>query len=141
VASHRRAYLPAMAVAAITRLRLRKLRLVPLFLLGAFRSRRQALASDGCLATDVRMIGARVFWTRSLWRDAGAMRGFMRSGAHRAVMPKLIDWCDEASLIDWEHDTLPEWSEAEARLRSAGRLSRVRHPSPAQTRGETLPAD
>ena len=68
------------------------------------------------------------------------MRDFMRSGAHRAVMPRLIDWCDEASLIDWEHDTLPEWIEAEARLRSAGRLSRVLHPSPAQTRGETLPS-
>jgi hypothetical protein len=134
-------YLRAMAIAAITRLRLRTLRVVPLFLIGAFRSRRQALASEGCLAADVRTIGARVFWTRTLWRDAGAMREFMRSGAHRSVMPKLVDWCDEASLVDWEHDALPEWSEAEARMRSHGRLSRVRHPSPAQARGETLPAD
>ena len=130
-----------MPVAAITRLRLRKLYLVPLLVLGAFRSRRQALGSDGCLAADVRMIGARVFWTRTLWRDQGAMRDFMRSGAHRTVMPKLVDWCDEASLVDWERDTLPEWDEAEARLRNAGRLSRVKHPSPAQARGETLPAD
>ena len=130
-----------MAIAAITRLRLRKLRTVPIFMLGAFRSRRQALGSDGCLAADVRMIGARVFWTRSLWRDAEAMRNFMRGGPHRAVMPKLIDWCDEASLVDWPRDTLPEWTEAEAQMRSAGRLSRVRHPSPAQARGETVPAD
>ena len=130
-----------MPVAAITRLRLRKLYLVPLLVLGAFRSRRQALGSDGCLAADVRMIGARVFWTRTLWRDQGAMRDFMRSGAHRTVMPKLVDWCDEASLVDWERDTLPEWDEAETRLRNAGRLSRVKHPSPAQARGETLPTD
>ena len=130
-----------MPIAAITRLRLRRLYLVPLFLLGAFRSKRQALGSDGCLAADVRMIGARVFWTRSLWRDTNAMRAFMRSGTHRTVMPKLIDWCDEASLVDWQRDTLPEWSEAEARMRSDGRLSRVKHPSPAQARGETLPAD
>jgi hypothetical protein len=129
-----------MAIAAITRLRLRKLHLVPLLLLGAFRSRRQALASDGCLAADVRMVGARLFWTRTLWRDADAMRGFMRGGPHRAVMPKLLDWCDEASLADWPSDTLPEWTEAEAQLRSIGRLSRVRHPSPAQARGETSPA-
>ena len=104
-----------MAVAAITRLRLRRLYLLPLLLLGAFRSRRQALASDGCLAADVRMIGAHVFWTRSLWRDAGAMREFMRGGAHRTVMPRLIDWCDEASLADWEHDALPKWGEAEGK--------------------------
>ena len=130
-----------MAIAGITRLRLRKLRHVPLLLIGAFRSKRQALESDGCLAADVRMIGARVFWTRSLWRDAEAMRNFMRSGAHRAVMPKLVDWCDEASLVDWRRDTLPEWSEAEEKMRSAGRLSKVRHPSPAQARGETAPTD
>ena len=130
-----------MPIAAITRLRLRQLTTVPLFLIGAVRSKRQALGSDGCLAADVRMIGVRVFWTRSLWRDAGAMRDFMRSDAHRTVMPKLIDWCDEASLVDWERDTLPEWSEAEAKMRSSGRLSRVRHPSPAQARGETLPAE
>jgi hypothetical protein len=130
-----------MAIAAITRLRLRKLRFVPLFLLGAFRSKRQALGSDGCLAVDVRMIGTRVFWTRTLWRDAEAMRDFMRSGPHRVVMPKLLDWCDEASLVDWPGDALPEWTEAEAQMRSAGRLSRVRHPSPAQARGETFPAE
>jgi hypothetical protein len=130
-----------MPIAAITRLRLRKLYTVPLFLIGAFRSKRQALASDGCLAADVRMIGVRVFWTRTLWRDTAAMREFMRSGAHRTVMPKLVDWCDEASLVDWERDTLPEWSEAKAKMHSDGRLSRVRRPSPAQARGETLPAD
>ncbi len=50
-----------MAIAGITRLRLRKLRYAPLLLLGAFRSQRQALGSDGCLAADVRMIGTRVF--------------------------------------------------------------------------------
>ena len=68
------------------------------------------------------------------------MHAFMRSGSHGAVMPKLQDWCDEASLVDWEGDALPEWDQAEAQLRSTGRLSRVRHPSPAQARGETLPA-
>ena len=128
-----------MAIAAVTRLRLRKLRFVPLLMVAAFRSRRQAQASDGCLAADMRMQGARVFWTRTLWRDGKAMRDFMGGGAHRAVMPRLQHWCDEASLADWEQESLPEWSEAEARLRDRGRLSRVRHPSPAQARGETVP--
>lgn len=91
------------------------------------------------MASDVRMQGARLFWTRTLWRDTNTMRAFMRSGAHGAVMPRLMHWCDEASLVHWERDSLPDWDEAEARLRSDGRVSRVRHPSPAHARGETVP--
>jgi hypothetical protein len=128
-----------MPIAAVTRLRLRKLRFVPLLLVSAIRSRRQAQASEGCLAADVRMQGARVFWTRTLWRDTRAMREFMRRDAHGAVMPKLLHWCDEASVVDFERDALPDWDEAEAQMRSTGRVSRVRHPSPAHARGDTLP--
>lgn len=129
-----------MPIAAVTRLRLRKLRLVPALIVYAFRSRRQARASDGCLAADMRMVGARLFWTRTLWRDADTLRNFMRSsGAHGTVMPQLQHWCDEAAVADWEKDSLPDWDEAEAHMRSAGRVSRVRHPSPAHARGETMP--
>ena len=128
-----------MPLAAITRLRVRRLRFVPLLVFHAFRSRRQADRADGCLAADVRTLGSRVFWTRTLWRDAAAMRAFMNSGAHRAAMPKLQHWCDEAAIMHWERDTLPDWSEAEAQMRAAGRVSRVRHPSPAHARGETVP--
>jgi hypothetical protein len=134
------AYLPAMPIAAVTRLRLRKLRFVPALMVHAFRSRRQARASEGCLAVNMRMQGACVFWTRTLWRDAKALRDFMRSGGtHGAVMPRLQHWCDEAAVVDWEKDSLPDWGEAEAQMLSAGRVSRVRHPSPARARGETVP--
>ena len=129
----------AKPLAAVTRLRVRSVRFLPLFLIGAYRSLWQARAASGCLGADMRATAGLVFFTRTLWRDSAAMRAFMGSGAHRGVMPKLLRWCDEASLADWEHDTLPEWPEAEARLRQSGRLSRVRHPSPAQARGETMP--
>jgi hypothetical protein len=129
-----------MPLAAVTRLRVRRWRFLPLFLASAYRSLTQARRSDGCLAADMRTTGSYVFWTRSLWRDAAAMRSFMGNGVHRAAMARLPHWCDEASLADWQHDALPDWSEAEARIRSAGRLSHVRHPSAAQARGETLPA-
>lgn len=129
-----------MPLAAVTRLRVRGFRFLPLFLLSAFRSIAQARRIEGCIAADMRTTGGRVFWTRTLWRDTAAMRAFMRSGGlHGYAMSKLQHWCDEASLADWEQDTLPEWSEAEARLRQSGRLSRVRHPSPAQARGEVVP--
>jgi hypothetical protein len=129
----------AMPIAAVTRLRLRSLRFLPAHLFYAMRALRQARRSDGCLAADARNQGLRLFWTRTLWRDTKAMRAFMTGGPHRLVMPKLLDWCDEASLADWDRDTLPDWSDAEAQLRRAGRVSRVRNPSAAHARGETVP--
>jgi len=69
------------------------------------------------------------------------MRAFMREGAHRRAMPKLQQWCNEASVVHWDaaSDMLPEWSVAEERLRRDGRLSRVRYPSAAHSLGETAP--
>ncbi len=130
-----------MPVAAVTRLRLRTLRFAPLLTWGAIRSLRQARRSDGCLAADVRTEGARVFWTRTLWRDPKAMHDFIVGSAHRAAMRGLPNWCDEASVVNWEQDAtaLASWGEAEARLRDEGRVSRVRHPSAAHARGETMP--
>ncbi len=46
-------------------------------------------------------------------------------------MPRLMVWCDEASVVHWEQaeTTLPTWAEADARMRAEGRPSKVRHPS------------
>lgn len=130
-----------MPLAAVTRLRVRKRRFLPLFIITAFRSRSEARRTEGCLGADMRAARNRVFWTRTLWRDLAAMRQFMRGGAgHRQAMARLSHWCDEASLVDWEQESLPSWSEAEVQLRESGRLSRVQHPSPAQARGETFPS-
>jgi hypothetical protein len=49
-------------------------------------------------------------------------------------MPKLREWCDEASVVDWEQDDpqAPSWRAAHERMQRDGRISRVDHPSPAQ---------
>ena len=59
------------------------------------------------------------------------MRAYMTSGDHRAVMPHLLDGCDEASVVHWEQpdDILPKWPEADRRMRAEGRPSKVRNPS------------
>jgi heme-degrading monooxygenase HmoA len=82
-----------------------------------------------------------VFWTRSLWTDEAAMKAFMTGGAHRAAMPKLLEWCDEAAIAHWtqESDQEPDWEEAHRRMRGEGRASKVNHPSPAHQSFE-LPA-
>ena len=130
-----------MALASITRLRVRSIRYLPEFLLRALASVRQARRSSGCLSADVRRELKLIFWTRTLWQDEASMRAFMASGAHRAVMPKILDWCDEASVAHWQQDGAhpPDWPAAEARMRTEGRTSRVRNPSDAHRRGETVP--
>lgn len=59
------------------------------------------------------------------------MRAFMTSGAHKQVMPHLLDWCDEASVAQWEQPEtqIPSWQEADQRMRKNGRASKVRNPS------------
>jgi hypothetical protein len=128
-----------MALIAVTRLRLRSARFFFPFLWHTLRSYFQCRAADGNVAAVTRRFDG-AYWTLTIWRDKTAMRAFMLSGAHRDAMPHLQHWCDEASLGQWEQEdtALPEWTVAERRLRTEGRLSTVKHPSPAQISGATL---
>jgi hypothetical protein len=60
------------------------------------------------------------------------MRAYRNSGAHRQIMPKLLKWCDEATVVHWHQETgaLPDWPEAHRRILSEGKVSKVNHPSP-----------
>ena len=62
------------------------------------------------------------------------MKAFMHAAPHGPVMRKLLEWCDEASLVHWtqESGAIPPWTEAHARLQRDGRTSKVNHPSAAQ---------
>nr|WP_281253091.1 DUF3291 domain-containing protein [Sphingomonas spermidinifaciens] len=73
----------------------------------------------------------RTFWTMTLWHDQTDMRRYMANGRHRAAMPKLFHWCDEASVVHWTQPdtTLPSWRAADARMRAEGRPSKVRYAS------------
>ncbi|MFJ5487986.1 DUF3291 domain-containing protein [Hansschlegelia beijingensis] len=130
-----------MVFISITRLRVRSLRFMPQFVVHTLRSMRQAKRAGGyfggALLADRRL----TFWTMTLWRDQEEMRRYMTSGAHLRTMPKLLDWCDEASVVHWVQDglTAPDWLEAARRMRADGRASKVRHPSPDH-RELTFPA-
>jgi hypothetical protein len=130
-----------MTSLSITRLHLRSGRHVLPLVWHTFLTLRQARRAEGCLdAAITRYKGA--FWTKTLWRDAAAMKAFMLSGAHRAAMPRLVEWCDEASAarIDATMDTLPTWPEAERLMAEHGWLSPVKFPSPAHAAGGKLGA-
>jgi hypothetical protein len=130
-----------MPFVSITRLRVRSFRYLPVFLIGAFRSARQAKNAPGNLAVSLLSDSNFTFWTRTLWSNERSMRAFMLVGAHRRIMPRLLQWCDEAAVAHWLQDSLepPSWQDVHRRLQQEGRASKVDHPSAAQLRFEILP--
>ena len=127
-----------MPFVSITRLRIRSWWYVPPFLAYALRSAWQAKTAPANLAVSLLSDRGRIFWTRTIWNDEAAMRSFILSGAHREVMPRLLEWCDEASVVHWTQDSRepPSWAEALRRTHQDGRRSKVNHPSDAQRRFE-----
>jgi heme-degrading monooxygenase HmoA len=127
-----------MPFVSITRLRVRRWRYLPGFLIQSIRAARQAKRAPGSLSVSVLRDADRAFWTRTVWRDEAAMRSFMRSGVHRRIMARLPEWCDEAALVHWVQDgeAAPSWAEAHRRLQEEGRRSRVNHPTEAQRQFE-----
>jgi len=122
-----------MAIVSITRLRVRSWQYLVPFLFYALRSALQAKYSQGNVATSLLRDSDSTFWTRTVWTTESAMKDFMLAGAHRQAMRKLLEWCDEASLVHWEQqdEREPNWSEAHQKLQEQGRRSKVNHPSPA----------
>jgi hypothetical protein len=122
---------------SVTRLRLRSWRFLLLFVIHASRSQKQAERTEGCRSVRVRKTQGSTFWTLTTWEGEAYLRRFLSGGPHRVVMPKLMQWCDEAAMAHWSQDgnVPPTWEEAALKLKAIGRLSRVLHPSPMQRAG------
>ncbi len=120
-----------MPFVSITRLRIRSVRFLPFFAFHTMRSLNQVKRAQGFRGGSVLPDRSWTFWTMTIWDDPESMRRFMTAGAHRAAMPHLLDWCDEASVVHWDHseEALPSWNEADRRMRESGRASKVRFPS------------
>lgn len=103
-----------------------------MFALHAQRTQAQVKRAPGFLRGGLLPDREWTFWTVTVWESQAAMRAYMTSGAHMKAMPKLLDWCDEASVAHWEQesDAMPSWEDADRRMRDTGRVSKVRHPSP-----------
>jgi hypothetical protein len=121
-----------MPFISITRLRVRSIRFLPFFALYTYQSLRQARKSLGFQGGGVLADRNWTFWTMTAWESQENMRGFMTTGSHKAAMPRLLDWCDEASVVHWDQveAALPSWTEADQRMRASGRASKVQKPSP-----------
>ena len=118
-------------IIAATRLRVRSALLLLPFVFRTFQTRRQAVRASGFRGGRLLIDSRRTFWTLTAWESEKAMRDYRGSGAHQKVMPRLVDWCDEASVVQWTSESaeFPSWSEIAERMRQHGRPSRVAHPS------------
>ncbi len=123
-----------MVFISVTRLRIRSIFYLPQFIWQTLKTGRQAERANGFLGGRLVREAGNIFWTLTMWTDEAAMRGYRSAGAHAYVMPKLLDWCDEASVVHWTQEPaeLPSWPEAHRRLVDDGRPSKVNHPSPNQ---------
>jgi heme-degrading monooxygenase HmoA len=116
---------------SVTRLRVRSFGYLPGFIWHTYRSARQAERARGFLGGRMLINSKNVYWTLTAWDGEGAMNEFRTSAAHRAAMPKLLEFCDEAAVVHWAQETaeLPSWLEAHRRMVAEGRASKVNHPS------------
>lgn len=126
-----------MPFVSITRLRLRSPLYLPLFLRYAVPSFQESAAASGNLFTQTRRQKLTIFWTFTVWEDEASMRRYIVSGTHRQAMPKLAQWCNEASTVHWlqASSELPPWEEIQQRMTANGRLYPVQHPSQSHAAG------
>jgi hypothetical protein len=131
-----------MATISVTRLQLRSFLFLPPFLVATMQSRRHARESPGFIEGAMAFEWPRAFWTLTVWQDGDAMRRFRNTGAHQRAMPRLLDWCNEASYTHWdvEGEKVPAVEEAYERLRDTGQISKVNRPSAAHAARKTVSA-
>lgn len=122
-----------MAIISATRLRLRSLRYLPAFLEYAVLRESQAKLAPSNIHTTTRAQTKTVFWTLTAWDNESSMRAYMLAGTHREAMPKLVEWCDEASVVHWNQNSpeLPSWEVAEQWMTEYGNFGPLKYPSEA----------
>jgi hypothetical protein len=122
---------------SVTRLRLRGIRFVLGFMYYTMAASTQVKNSAGCSGVRLRKTRGLTFWTLTMWATEQEMKSFRAQSPHREAMPKLAHWCDEASVAHWLQETneWPSWEKCAEQLASAGRLSKVKHPSADHARG------
>ena len=124
-----------MYTVSITRLRVRSIFYMPLFMLHAMRTMTQAQKADGVQGVETRFEKNNVVWTKTIWADEAKMKEYRGSGAHQIAMRLLSEICNEASVARWQQaDTqLPTREEAHQQMLINGKLSKVKHPSALRT--------
>jgi len=125
---------------SITRLHLRSIRYLPMFLLENFFIFYQLKNTPGLIAGKIVNEGGLGFWTMTAWKEETAMKFFRNSGKHQTAMPKLQQWSDEASLahLTIPDGPLPSWFQAYDWMKQQGRTSQLKDATIAHQEGRTV---
>jgi hypothetical protein len=114
-----------MAFLSMTRLRVKSIWLLPKFILENSGVINQLRSSKGFKAGKTLLDPSLAAWTVTLWENEAAMRAFFGSGAHRASLPKLSFYADEASSghMDFAETELPDWNFVYEKLSTIGKFT------------------
>ena len=132
---------PPQVFISVTRLRLKSPMYLPVFTWNNILIIWQTINTPGFFSGKLLQDANHTFWTITAWDEQAAMKIFRNSGKHRTVMPKIQNWCDEASVVHWRQTEthLPDWVEIHQRLITDGFLTKLTHPSQAHLE-RTIPA-
>ncbi len=114
-----------MPVLAMTRLRLKSVRLLPRFIWASEAAVDRLRTAPGFLRGKLLAELNLAMWTASLWHSEEGMRAFYLSGAHRALTPKLREFACESIVghVPYESSELPSWQFIYENLCKVGRYS------------------
>jgi len=87
---------------SVTRLRVRRFIDLPVFLWKTQLAKRQVIRVPGFLGGKTSGGWASHVLDLTVWESDRAMKAYRGSGAHSGVMPRLVEWCDEAAYTHWE---------------------------------------
>lgn len=121
-----------MPIIVVTRLRLKDPAVLSDFFNAAAACLEQAQKSAGNLGADALAEAHDTWWTVTAWQDRAVMGAFVQTDPHRSTMGRLDDWCDEATVTDWEQDSaeLPDWQTSYRHLVDEGTAAALTSASP-----------
>lgn len=126
------------AYVSVTRLKLRRWYLLPIFLCVNFFVIRKFRRSPGLIQGKVMVDYHLAFWTLSLWQQEADMRHFRNVGPHLRAMAKTPEWASEAVSLSWTigGNDFPPWNTVCEKLKTQGHYSTLKYPSEAFKRRE-----
>lgn len=116
---------------SVTRLKVRRVWLLPAFFWLTFRVARVSARAPGYLQGRLRTDKGWVFYTVTAWSDVRAMGKFLAGSAHQRASAWFAAHCSEGVVTNFQHagEVLPSWDEVHAHLRDNGRFPAVDEPT------------
>lgn len=101
---------------SLTRLHLKRKRVLPVFFWHTIKSISQAKKVEGFLYSSFVKEGWATYWTLTVWENKDSMKEFRNKGNHLKAMRVSKSIADELEAINWEADNKPSWDECKERL-------------------------